>query len=128
VIGRQQEHLVRLGLFFAVGTAAVCGAPMGCAPIWKTHQATVTIADAHYTLPSYWNVELRPRTPLCRQYENFHIVIVGRELFINGVLAYEAKQFDRVYVAYPIGVIVGGRIARIRQHKVLDDSIKILCS
>lgn len=121
---------MRLGSFFAVGIAALCGAPQGGAafPAWKNAEATVTISDVYYTLPSYWNVALKPRYPLCRQYKDIHIVIVGRELFINGLLAYQAKRFDKVYLAYPQGVIVDGRIARIRRYEVLDDEINRLCS
>jgi hypothetical protein len=121
---------MRLGLFFSIGTAAVCAALGGCAAFRDRElpEATVTISDVYYTLPSYWNVELKPTDPLCRQFENFHIVIVGRELFINGVLAYRAKRFDKVYVAYPLGVIVDGRIARTRRYEVLDDRINMLCS
>jgi hypothetical protein len=121
---------VRLKLIFAIATAAVCGAPAGVAalPTWKQHaEATVTIADVYYIIPSYWNVELVPRNPLCRQYKNFQIVIVGRKLFINGVLAYQAKRFDKVYVDYRLGVIVDGRLARIRRYKVLDAETIMLC-
>ena len=120
---------MRLGLIVAIGTAAVCGAPVGSVafPTWKRAEATVTIAEVYYILPNYWNVELKPRYPLCQDYKNFHIVIVGRELFINGVLAYQAKRFDKVYVDYPFGVMVDGRVARIRRYKVLDDETAMLC-
>jgi hypothetical protein len=82
-------------------------------------------------LPSYWNTALWPRDPLCRRYEDFDMVIVGRELFINGVLAYQAKRFDKVYVVYPQGVqavqgvIVNGWIARPRTHKMLDVGVSL---
>jgi len=124
--------LVRLGLILAIGAAVAAGAPMDAAafPIWKhwKHpEATVTIEDVYYIFPWYWNVGLFPRNPLCRQYKDFQIVIVGRKLFINGVLAYQAKRFDKVYVDYPQGAIVNGRIQRIRRYKVLDAETAILC-
>jgi hypothetical protein len=117
-------------LLFAVGTLAICcGTPSGAAfAVWQSTAATVKIDDVYYVLPSFSEAELKPRTPLCRQYEDFHIVIVGRSLFINGVLAYQAKRYDKVYVVYPQGVIVNGRIARVRQHKVLDPEIATSCS
>jgi hypothetical protein len=120
---------MRWGLIFAVVATAVCGAPLSSAafPYWGNFEATVTIADVIYTLPSYWNTALRPRDPLCRRYENFDMVIAGREVFINGVLAYQAKRFDQVYVGYPQGVIANGRIARPRTHKVLDAGVSALC-
>jgi hypothetical protein len=107
----------------------VCGGPLSSAayPVWRNAEATVTIADVIYVLPSYWNTALRPRDPLCRRYENVDMVIVGRELFINGVLAYQAKRFDKVYVVYPQGVIVNGWMAQPRMHKVLDAGVGALC-
>ena len=123
-----QEPFVRLPLILAVGMAAVCAAsPAAAFPAWEHPEATVKIANVFYTFPNYWNAPLKPRSPLCRSYEDFHIAIVGRELFINGVLAYQAKRFDKVYVAYPQGVIVNGRIARPRLHKVLDDKVDAFC-
>ena len=123
---------MRLGLILAIGAAAVCGAPRDAAAFfgWKHSQhseATVTIEDVYYIFPWYWNVGLNPRYPLCRQYKDFQIVIDGRKLFINGVLAYQAKRFDKVYVDYPLGVIVNGRIARIRRYEVLDAETTLLC-
>jgi hypothetical protein len=120
---------MRFGLIFAVAAAAVCGAPLSSAadPMWRNPEATVTIAEVIYVLPSYWNTALKPRDPLCRRYENFDMVIVGRELFINGVLAYQAKRFDKVYVVYPQGVIANGWIARPRTHKMLDAGARALC-
>jgi hypothetical protein len=116
-------------LFAGVVLATSCGIPSGAAfAIWQSTAATVMIDDVYYVLPSFWEAELRPRDPLCRQYEDFHIVIVGRSLFINGVLAYQAKRYDKVYVVYPQGVIVNGRIARVKEHKVLDPSVALLCS
>jgi hypothetical protein len=120
---------MRFGFIFAIAAAAVCGGPLSSAayPIWRNAEATVTIADVIYVLPSNWNTALRPRDPLCRRYENVDMVIVGRELFINGVLAYQAKRFDKVYVVYPQGVIVNGWIARPRMHKMLDAGVSALC-
>jgi hypothetical protein len=120
---------MRLGLFFSVGTAAVCAALGGCASFRDKElpEATVTISDVYYIFPWYWNVGLKPRNPLCKKYEDFQIVIAGRKLFINGVLAYQAKRFDKVYVDYPLGVIVDGRIVRTRRYEVLDDSVNLLC-
>jgi hypothetical protein len=119
---------MRFGFIFAIAAAAVC-APLGSAayPVWRNAEATVTIADVIYVLPSYWNTALPPRDPLCRRYENVDMVIVGRELFINGVLAYQAKRFDKVYVVYPQGVIANGWVARPRTHKVLDAGVSALC-
>jgi hypothetical protein len=126
---------MRFGFIFAVAAAVVCGGSRSGAasPIWRNAEATVTIADVIYVLPSYWNTALWPRDPLCRRYEDFDMVIVGRELFINGVLAYQAKRFDKVYVVYPQGVqgvqgvIVNGWIARPRTHKMLDAGVSALC-
>jgi hypothetical protein len=120
---------MRFGFIFAIAAAAVCGGPLSSAayPVWQNAEATVTIADVIYVLPSYWNTALSPRDPLCRHYENVDMVIAGRELFINGVLAYQAKRFDKVYVVYPQGVIVNGWMARPRMHKVLDAGVGALC-
>ena len=110
-------------------TALCCGMPAGTAlAAWETDAATVEIAEVYYTLPSFWNVALTPRDPLCRHFENFDIVIVGRELFINGVLAYQAKRFDKVFVAYPEGPAVNGRLVHARRYKLLDDNIRLACS
>jgi hypothetical protein len=122
---------VRLGLILSIGAVAVLGAPTDGAAFfgWK-HQhpeATITIEDVYYIFPWYWNVGLVPRNPLCRQYKDFQIVIDGRELYINGVLAYHAKRFDKVYVDYRLGVIVNGRIARIRRYKALGVETALLC-
>jgi hypothetical protein len=121
---------VRFGyLVRVVALALCCGAPAGTAfAAWKTDAATVEIAEVYYVLPSFWNAELFPRDPLCRHFENFDIVIVGRELFINGVLAYQAKRWDKVFVAYPEGPAVNGRLVHPRRYKLLDDSIRLLCS
>jgi hypothetical protein len=123
---------VRLGLILAIGVAAVCGAPTDAAAFfgwkpWMHSEATVTIDDVYYIFPWYWNVGLNPRNPLCKQYKDFQIVIDGRKLFINGVLNYHAKRFDKVYVDYPFGVIVNGRIPRKRQYKLLDAETALLC-
>jgi len=120
---------MRLGLFFSVGTVAVCAALGSCASFRDKElpEATVTIEDVYYIFPWYWNVGLNPRNPLCKQYKDFQIVIAGRNLFINGLLAYQAKRFDKVYVDYPLGVIVDGRIVRARRYEVLDDRINLLC-
>jgi hypothetical protein len=119
---------MRCGLVLAVA-AAVCGAPQKSAAYtyWGHHEAIVTIDDVNYTLPNDWNTALRPRDPFCRRYEGFDMVISGRALFINGALAYQAKRFDRVYVDYPFGVIVNGRVARPRTYKALDTAVSAQC-
>jgi hypothetical protein len=129
VIGASKEHLVRLGLFFSVGAAAVCATLGDCASRLDQElpEATVTIEDVYYIFPWYWNVGLQPRNPLCLKYKDVQIVVAGRKLFINSVLAYQAKRFDKVYVDYPLGVIVDGRIVRTRRYEVLDDGINFLC-
>jgi hypothetical protein len=123
-------HQVKLGyLLRVIALALCCGAPVGTASAaWNTDAATVEIADVYYTLPSFWNVALIPRDPLCRHFENFDMVIVGRELFINGILAYQAKRFDKVFVAYPEGPAVNGRLVHARRYQLLDDSIHLACS
>jgi hypothetical protein len=121
---------VKFGYLLRVVALALCyGAPTGTAfAAWKTDAATVEIADVYYTLPSFWDMQLIPRDPFCRHFESFDIVIVGRELFINGVLAYQAKRFDKVFVAYPEGPAVNGRLVHARRYKLLDDSIRLACS
>jgi hypothetical protein len=112
--------------FLAVAAAALC-----CSVTGETFasEATVTIEGVHYTLPTYFkDAELKPRTPLCRQYEYFQIVIVGRALFINGALAFEARAGDKVVVAYPGGAFVNGRPALARSHRVLDEKIIMSCT
>ena len=117
---------MRQGLnLLAAGTIALC---------WVVHEtfaaeATVTIAGVHYTLPTYFrDVELRPRTPLCRQYEYFRMVVVGRTLFINDVLAYAAKPGDKVVVTYPAGAFVNGRQVPAPSRKILDEKITMSCA
>jgi hypothetical protein len=122
---------VRLGLILAI-SAAVCVASTDAEAFfwwkpWVHSEATVTIDDVYYIFPWYWNVGLNPRKPLCKQYKDFQIVIDGRKIFINGVLNYQARRFDQVYVDYPFGVIVNGRVARMRRYKVLDPEVALLC-
>jgi hypothetical protein len=128
-----EERAVRLGLILAIGASVMCGAPTDAAAFfswkpWNRPEATVTIEDVYYIFPWYWNMGLQPRDPLCLKYKDFQIVVAGRKLFINSVLAYQAKRFDKVYVDYPLGVIANGRVARIRRYRLLDAETALLCS
>ena len=121
---------MKFGYLLRMAAAVLCcGASASPAlAAWKTDAATVEIADVYYVLPSFWNAAATPRDPFCRRFEGFDIAIVGRELFINGTLAYHAKRFDKVFVAYPEGLAVNGRLVHARRHKLLDDSIRLACS
>ena len=112
----------------AAALGAAVGAPLNSvAATWQHPEATVTIADVYYTLPSFWNVALVPQQPLCLHADGFAIVIAGRDLFIDGVLAYRAKRFDKVYVSYPMGVVANGRTAHVHVRKLLDATTVAAC-
>jgi hypothetical protein len=92
--------------------------------------ATVTIAGVHYTLPQHSfgdieRVELNPSNPLCHVYQYYYMMIMDRELFINGVRAYKARPGDHVVVSYVAGgdywraVRVNGRPAPRQPEKTL---------
>ena len=74
--------------------------------------ATVTLDGVQYTLPTkFKDHALQPRQPLCHTFEYETMVVIGRELFINGDLVYRAKPGDDVVVIYEKGVQVNGQPA-----------------
>lgn len=82
----------------------------GAARADAAFKATVTLDGVHYTLPTYFKDHaLEPRRPLCHTFEYATIVIVVRDLFINGQLMYRGRAGDDVVVRYPYDVQVNGR-------------------
>jgi len=89
----------------------------GAARADAAFKATVTLDGVHYTLPTYFKDHaLEPRRPLCHTFEYATIVIVVRDLFINGQLMYRGRAGDDVVVRYPYEVQVNGLGAATRAN------------